>query len=115
MGSRNRAVAGQAVDLMRAPPSPDVPGALSAGGRLRLAQYDRVVGEGEPMLLGGVNHGGWISKDVARLGAFFERVFDAALGPTRPHGPGETMTVIDIGPPTQLNAVRIDGNTQADR
>lgn len=37
----NRAVACQVVDLMRAPPSPDAPGAVSAGGRLRLAQTSR--------------------------------------------------------------------------
>ncbi|MGH3998637.1 MAG: hypothetical protein ACRDTJ_14385 [Pseudonocardiaceae bacterium] len=30
-------------------------------------------------------------------------------------GPGETMTVIDIGPATQLNIFVIDGNTEADR
>jgi catechol 2,3-dioxygenase-like lactoylglutathione lyase family enzyme len=42
-------------------------------------------------------------------------VFDAVIGPTRGHGPGETMTVIDIGPATQLNVFVIDGNTEADR
>ena len=67
------------------------------------------------MLLDGVNHVAWISKDVARLGAFYEHVFNAVVGPTRPHGPGETMTVIDIGPATQLNVFVIDGNTEADR
>ena len=29
------------------------------------------------MLLDGVNHIAWISKDVGRLGRFYERVFDA--------------------------------------
>ena len=67
------------------------------------------------MLLDGVNHVAWISKDAARLGAFYEHVFDAVVGPTRPHAPGETMTVIDIGPATQLNVFVIDGNTEADR
>ena len=67
------------------------------------------------MLLDGVNHIAWISRDVDRLGRFYERVFDAVVGPTRPHGPGETMTVIDIGPATQLNVFVIDGNTEADR
>jgi catechol 2,3-dioxygenase-like lactoylglutathione lyase family enzyme len=67
------------------------------------------------MLLDGVNHIAWISGDVDRLGRFYERVFDAVVGPTRPHGPGETMTVIDIGPATQLNVFVIDGNTEADR
>ena len=67
------------------------------------------------MLLDGVNHIAWISTDVDRLGRFYQRVFDAVVGPTRPHGPGETMTVIDIGPSTQLNVFVIDGNTEADR
>lgn len=69
------------------------------------------------MLLDGVNHIAWISKDVARLGAFYAEVFDAEIGPTRPHGeePGETMTTIRIGPRTELNIVTIEGNTEPDR
>ncbi len=67
------------------------------------------------MLLDGVNHVAWISKDAARLGAFYERVFDARVGPTRDHGPGETMTVITIGPATELNVFVIDGSAEADR
>ena len=65
------------------------------------------------MLVDGVNHIAWISKDVDRLGRFYETVFDAVVGPTRNHGPGETMTVIDIGPATQLNIFVIEGNTEA--
>jgi hypothetical protein len=69
------------------------------------------------VLLDGVNHIAWISHDVARLGRFYAEVFDAEVGPTRPHGqdPGETMTVIRIGPHTELNIVTIDGNTEPDR
>lgn len=67
------------------------------------------------MLLDGVNHIAWISKDVNQLGQFYARVFDAVVGPTRDHGPGETMTVIDIGPATKLNIFVIDGNTEVDR
>lgn len=67
------------------------------------------------MLLNGVNHIAWISKDVARLGAFYTTVFEAVVGPTREHAPGETMTVIDVGPATQLNILVIDGNAEADR
>jgi catechol 2,3-dioxygenase-like lactoylglutathione lyase family enzyme len=67
------------------------------------------------MLLDGVNHIAWISKDVDRLGRFYKEVFDAIVGVTRDHGPGETMTVIDIGPTTQLNIFVIEGNTEADR
>jgi len=69
------------------------------------------------MLLDGVDHIAWISKDVARLGRFYADVFDAEIGPTRPHGqdPGETMTVIRIGRHTELNIVTIEGNTEPDR
>ena len=69
------------------------------------------------MLLDGVNHVAWLSKDVGRLGRFYAEVFDAEVGPTRPHGqePGETMTVIRIGPHTELNVFVIEGNTEADR
>lgn len=55
--------------------------------------------KGTPLLLDGVNDIAWISKNAARLG-FYADVFDAEVGPTRPHGenPGETMTVLRIGP-----------------
>jgi catechol 2,3-dioxygenase-like lactoylglutathione lyase family enzyme len=69
------------------------------------------------MLLDGVNHIAWISKDVHRLKRFYAEVFDADVGPTVPHGDaaGETMTIIGIGPRTALNIVTIEGNTEADR
>jgi len=67
------------------------------------------------MLLDGVNHIALVSKDVGLLSRFYERVFDAVVGPTRSHGPGETMTDIAIGPATQLSVFVIDGNTEADR
>ena len=67
------------------------------------------------VLLNGVNHIAWLSKDIARLGGFYEAVFDAVVGPTREHGPGETMTTIDIGLATQLNVFVIDGNVEVDR
>jgi len=45
------------------------------------------------MLLDGINHIAWISKDAARLKDFYASVFAAEVGPTRPHGesPGETI------------------------
>ncbi|MBC2642605.1 MULTISPECIES: VOC family protein [unclassified Rhodococcus (in: high G+C Gram-positive bacteria)] len=69
------------------------------------------------MLLDGINHVAWISKDAARLGRFYAEVFDADVGPTRPHGDGdtETMTSIRIGPHTELNIFVIEGNTEAER
>jgi hypothetical protein len=69
------------------------------------------------VLLDGVNHIAWISRDAERLKAFYARVFGADVGPTRAHGdkPGETMTVIRIGPHTELNIVTIEGNTEPQR
>lgn len=67
------------------------------------------------MLLDGINHIALISKDVERLGRFYRTVFDAIVGETRDHGPGETMTNILVGPATELNVFVIEGNTEADR
>lgn len=67
------------------------------------------------MLLDGINHIALISKDVERLGRFYQTVFDAVVGETRDHGPGETMTNIRIGPATELNVFVIEGNSEADR
>jgi catechol 2,3-dioxygenase-like lactoylglutathione lyase family enzyme len=69
------------------------------------------------VLLDGVNHIAWISKDAEPLKAFYAKVFDADVGPTRSHGdkPGETMTVIRIGPHTELNIFTIEGNTEPER
>jgi catechol 2,3-dioxygenase-like lactoylglutathione lyase family enzyme len=69
------------------------------------------------VLLDGINHVALISRDVAALGRFYAEVFEAEVGPTRPHGqdPGETMTNIRIGPHTELNVVTIKGNTEPDR
>jgi catechol 2,3-dioxygenase-like lactoylglutathione lyase family enzyme len=69
------------------------------------------------MLLDGINHIAWVSKDAARLGRFYAEVFDADVGPTRPHGQegNETMTIIRVGPHTELNILVIDGNTEAER
>lgn len=67
------------------------------------------------MLLKGINHIAVISNDVAALGDFYRKVFDAQVGPTRDHGPGETMTNIRIGPGTELNVFVIEGNAEAQR
>lgn len=69
------------------------------------------------MLVNGINHIALISKDVDRLRTFYTEVFDAEAGPTTPHGEcgGETMTVIHIGPHTELNVFTIEGNREPDR
>jgi hypothetical protein len=55
-----------------------------------------------------------ISNDIDRLPAFYADAFDAEVGPTNPHGEkgGETMTMIRIGPHTELNVVTIESNPE---
>ncbi|OBJ61736.1 VOC family protein [Mycobacterium asiaticum] len=69
------------------------------------------------MLLNGINHIALIAKDIDRLRVFYTEVFQAAVGPTKPHGEkgDETMTMIRIGPHTELNVVTIEGNHEPDR
>lgn len=69
------------------------------------------------MLLDGVNHIATLTHDPARLGAFYARVFDAEIGPTRPHGERgeESMTVFRIGPRTELNVFTVPSSDEADR
>jgi catechol 2,3-dioxygenase-like lactoylglutathione lyase family enzyme len=69
------------------------------------------------MLLNGINHIALISKDIDALRAFYTEVFDAEVGPTKPHGDqgDETMTTIRIGPHTELNVFTIEGNSEPDR
>jgi catechol 2,3-dioxygenase-like lactoylglutathione lyase family enzyme len=57
------------------------------------------------VLLNGINHIALISDDIDRMRAFYTKVFEAEVGPTNPHGEkgGETMTMIRIGPHTELN------------
>ncbi len=69
------------------------------------------------MLLNGINHIALISKNIDALRAFYTEVFDAEVGPTKPHGDqgDETMTTIRIGPHTELNVFTIAGNPEPDR
>ncbi|SNT40324.1 VOC family protein [Rhodococcoides kyotonense] len=69
------------------------------------------------MLLDGINHVAVISGDIERLKSFCRSVFEADIGPTKPHGEdgGETMAMIKIGPHTELDVVTIEGNHEADR
>ncbi|HEY2195905.1 MAG TPA: VOC family protein [Actinomycetospora sp.] len=69
------------------------------------------------MLLDGVDHIATITHDPARLGAFYAAVFDAEIGEMRPHGQQgeETMTVVRIGPHTELNVFTIPSSGEADR
>jgi catechol 2,3-dioxygenase-like lactoylglutathione lyase family enzyme len=69
------------------------------------------------VLLNGINHIALISQNIDRLRQFYAEVFEAEVGPTRPHGEkgDETMTMIRIGPHTELNVVAIEGNPEPNR
>lgn len=69
------------------------------------------------MLLSGVHHIACLTHDPARLGAFYSAVFDAEIGATHPHGEHgeETMTVMRIGPHTELNVFTVPTSDEADR
>jgi catechol 2,3-dioxygenase-like lactoylglutathione lyase family enzyme len=69
------------------------------------------------VLLNGINHIALISKDIDALRAFYTEVFDAEVGPTKPHGDNgdETMTMIRVGPHTELNVFTIEGNPEPER
>jgi catechol 2,3-dioxygenase-like lactoylglutathione lyase family enzyme len=70
------------------------------------------------MLLDGFNHVALLTNDSERLQAFYVDVFDANVVtdlPGPPEGSGVSLSVIEIGPHSELNVFEVDGNTEADR
>lgn len=70
------------------------------------------------MLLNGLNHIAVLTKDTARLHAFYREVFDAESRDPyteAPEGPDVRLTFIDIGPFSELNVFEVKGNTEAER
>jgi len=70
------------------------------------------------MLLDGFNHVAILTKNTERLHAFYEEVFDARVrrdGPETPESSGVRLSIIDVGPSSELNVFQIDGNTEAER
>jgi catechol 2,3-dioxygenase-like lactoylglutathione lyase family enzyme len=72
------------------------------------------------MLTDGFNHVAILTKDSARLHAFYLEVFDAPVRPEDPAAPADAPTegfrlsIIDIGPHSELNVFQIDGNAEAE-
>ena len=68
------------------------------------------------MLLNGLNHVAIVTNDSERLHEFYREVFDAGIREvdTGAH-PGMRMSMIDVGPFSELNVFEIEGNTEADR
>ena len=70
------------------------------------------------MLLDGFNHVAVLTNDTERLQAFYTEVFDAVVlhdGPEADDKPDVRMTVIHVGPSSELNVFEIKGNTEAER
>ena len=55
------------------------------------------------MLLDGINHVGMLTNNTDRLAQFYEEVFDAKVSHVEHMGDQGTLTMIDIGPRTELN------------
>ena len=61
------------------------------------------------MLLDGINHVAIITDDTDRFIRFYEDVFDATVSSRENIGPG-TLTLVDIGPRTELNVFELNGD-----
>jgi catechol 2,3-dioxygenase-like lactoylglutathione lyase family enzyme len=68
-------------------------------------------------LLNGINHVAILTNDTERLLAFYEDVFDATTTPMpqSPAGSDVRMSLIEVGPFSELNVFQVAGNTEADR
>jgi catechol 2,3-dioxygenase-like lactoylglutathione lyase family enzyme len=68
------------------------------------------------VLLNGVNHVAILTKDIDRLRAFYAEVFESTVSHQVEVGDdGATLTMIDVGPFTELNVFHVPGNTEPDR
>lgn len=66
------------------------------------------------MLLDGINHVAIITEDTDRFVRFYEEIFDAKVSSREEIPPG-TLTMVDVGPRTELNVfeLRDSGEAQA--
>jgi catechol 2,3-dioxygenase-like lactoylglutathione lyase family enzyme len=71
------------------------------------------------MLTSGFNHVAILTSDTERLHAFYEEVFDAVvLRDGAEPGSDDAdlrMSVVHVGPSSELNVFQINGNTEASR
>lgn len=69
-------------------------------------------------MLDGFNHVAILTKDTKRLHAFYEEVFDATVprdGPETAGDAGVRLSIVHVGPHSELNVFEVDGNHEADR
>jgi catechol 2,3-dioxygenase-like lactoylglutathione lyase family enzyme len=67
------------------------------------------------MLLDGVNHVAVLTADTDRLHAFYRDVFEATVSHDQEVADGMRMSIIDVGPHSELNVFEVAGNTEAQR
>jgi len=70
------------------------------------------------LLTAGFNHVATLTNDAGRLHAFYEEVFEAEVVRDAPEIEGEDavrLSVVKVGPSSELNVFQITGNTEADR
>ena len=76
--------------------------------------FDYFRGGRTTMLLAGMNHVGVLTKDIERFHAFYREVFGATV--FHDHREGDLrMSIVVVGPTTQLNLFEVVGNMEADR
>jgi catechol 2,3-dioxygenase-like lactoylglutathione lyase family enzyme len=66
----------------------------------------------------GLNHVATLTNDARRLHAFYEEVFEAEVVRDAPEVDGNDavrLSIIRIGPYSELNVFQIEGNSEADR
>jgi catechol 2,3-dioxygenase-like lactoylglutathione lyase family enzyme len=67
------------------------------------------------MLLDGINHVAVMTSDTDRLTAFYHEVFDATIDGEMREREGFRLTLVKIGPSSELNVFEITGNDEARR
>jgi len=70
------------------------------------------------MLTVGLNHVATLTNDARRPHAFYEEVFDAEVVRDAPEVTGNEavrLSIIKIGPYSELNVFQIEGNSEADQ
>ena len=67
------------------------------------------------MLLDGVNHVAVMTSDTDRFHAFYREVFDATVSHDAVVAEGMRLSLVDIGPYSELNVFQVDSSEQPDR
>ncbi|MET0903381.1 MAG: VOC family protein [Acidimicrobiales bacterium] len=67
------------------------------------------------MLVDGINHVAVLTADTDRLVEFYGDVFGATVDGELPPTDGTRLTLVRVGPHSELNVFEVDGNDEASR